>query len=106
MREFERIYLVKILNFRGQQISVLIADLPRRALQVHKRPPIHWRTPKRALQPLIGLRCRGSRDRRENSHAANHRDSNTPPHVFTPPKRQARKSSRAPHMERSYPSSP
>jgi len=55
VRQLEHIYLIKVLNFGCEQISVLIPDLRCCSLQVHEGPAIYRGPPKRALQTFVAL---------------------------------------------------
>src|SRR5882762_6670121 len=81
MRQHEHIHLIKVLDFRRQQIPMLVTDLLRSSLQVHVSPPIHRWTPKSAFKTFVRLGRHRSRNRGENNHAAHHRNSDSSPHI-------------------------
>src|SRR5450432_8820 len=92
MSEFQSKYLLHVLNFLCQQVAVLESDLRWPALQVYVGPPVHRRTPGRALQTSVWFRrdCSGQAGRQ--NCPANHTDRNGPSHF----------SLRASPKERSY----
>src|SRR5262245_34001881 len=68
--QLQRKDFLEVLNFRGQQIAVLVTDFRRTSFQVHVGPTLLRSTAKRALHPRIKLGRRRRRERRPYHGAA------------------------------------